>query len=167
MNCRRILRTLGGLAAVALIPISRAQTPAPPPHDWCEIIENAAEFDGKEIEVRATYRTRFETSELHCLGCKAGGRAWVDFKQAVPFPAPLRGMNSGTANVIFKGRFHTSGGPFGHLGQYKFLFEATAVQEAEKIEPSGFPPDALPAELAAKVCGAKTATTNETGAGKN
>jgi hypothetical protein len=120
-----------------------------------------------EIEVRATYRTRFETSELHCRGCNVDGRAWVDFHNASPFPAPLHGMHTGTANVIFAGRFHSSGGPFGHLGQYKFLFEVTAVKRAEKIEPSGLPPDALPPELAAKVCGGKAPSANKNAAGKN
>ena len=152
---------MGCLAAVVSAPFGWTQTAAPRTLDWCEVAENAADFDGKEIEVRATYRTRFETSELHCLGCKAAGRAWVDFHNAAPFPAPLHGMHTGTANVIFAGRFHSAGGPFGHLGQYEFRFDVTAVKKAVKIEPSGLPADALPPELAAKMCRATAASADE------
>lgn len=76
-------------------------------------------------------------------------------------------MHTGTANVVFAGRFRSSGGPFGHLGQYKFLFEVTAVKMAVKVEPSGLPSDALPPELAAKLCGGLSATNNDKVAGKN
>jgi hypothetical protein len=47
------------------------------------------------------------------------------------------------------------------LGQYKFLFDVTAVKKAEKIEPNGLPPDVLPPELAAKVCGGRSASADD------
>lgn len=167
MSRWRILGAIGRIALCAPAPFCWAQAPPQAPRDWCDVAENASDFDGKEIEVRATYRARFETSELHCLGCKVNARAWVDFHSASPFLAPLHGMHSGTANVIFAGRFRSSGGPFGHLGQYRFLFEVTAVKKAVKIEPSGLPSDALPPELAAKLCGGLPATNNDKAARKN
>jgi hypothetical protein len=161
MHCLRFLRAIGRIALCAPALCCWAQTPSQAPLDWCDVTENASDLDGKIIEVRATYRTSFETSELHCLGCRVNGSAWVDFHNASPFPAPLHGMRSGTANVIFAGKFRSSGGPFGHLGQYKFLFDVTAVKKAEKIEPNGLPPDVLPPELAAKVCGGRSASADD------
>lgn len=138
---------------VFLAPTNHAHPADPAPKRLCEVITNAKLFDGQVVDIEATYRVGLEFSELYCLDCLEDGRIWVDFKDGARLPRSFRRMESGTANVTLRGRFHKGSGQFGHIGRYEYLFVVESARRVNRIEAVGFHPEMLPPKFAMRVCG--------------
>lgn len=126
---------------------------------YCDLIKNPEDYDGKVVTLRATYRYGFEWQEIYCLKCRNLGKTWLEIwditkkskKILKKFP-----NDDGTVNAIFTGIFQSSKGPFGN-GGYRFRFKLKEISQAELITKSGADPRQLPEEIRKKICCSVTA----------
>ena len=102
--------------------------------DFCEVLNNAKQYDGKEITVRGTYLYWFETSELFCLTCRDKGKVWLEFVDLdEKSEAALRsGPGAGEINLTITGTFRT-GSTYGHLNGYRHEFVARRVWDVATV----------------------------------
>lgn len=124
---------------------------------FCDLIENAEKYKDKEVTVKATYKYGFEHAELYCLGCE--DQAWVEFDESFKNHSKSKylkkiksnGDQGRTVNVEVVGTLF-SGGGFGHLGFYPYLFVVKSLKNAEVVANVGLNPHALSNEEQKKIC---------------
>jgi len=132
----RPLLILAASVALAASGIDNPQTVA-----FCDLLNNPQAFEGKLIRVRALYLTDFEKAVLTAPACAVPRPVtWVSFEKSWESRTSWRlrhAMNgikwNVESDVVLVGTFKT-GGPFGHLDVYPFLFE---VYRVEAVKPSG------------------------------
>jgi hypothetical protein len=66
------------LLAKIVVPVLLAASTPQPTLRFCDLVRNPAEYNGKTVTVRATYRYGFEWEELYCLDCLDKGKAWLE-----------------------------------------------------------------------------------------
>jgi len=107
--------------------------------EFCELLQKAKEYKGKEVRVRALYRTNFEESSLHSPHCYAPWFVWVEF-DATQRSCGNRGARKnldkkkwGTSvDVVFIGRLEADG-HYGHMDMYPMQFVVTCVEEVKPL----------------------------------
>lgn len=124
--------------------------------DYCELLRSPAEFDGKRVTVKATYRYGFEWQELFCFPCRDIGKTWLEIDDDLISAKSRRVLkklpnDEGTVSAIFTGTFESSKGPFGD-GGYRFRFTLDEIEQAQLVSRSGF--FDFPEKVQKKICGA-------------
>jgi hypothetical protein len=127
-----------------------------PTVNYCDVLKNPTEFEGKKLMLKATYRYGVEWQEMFCLTCRDKGRTWLEIEDDAISSQSKKALrkfpeSDGTINAIFTGRFESSGGPFGD-GSYRFRFVLEDITNAELISSSGFEPASLPGNVLKKIC---------------
>ena len=125
------MRYVGGII-LSLLFAAKAGTSETPVFriDFCELLRNPAQYNGKEVTVRATHQYGFEWSTLYCLSCLDKGKAWLDFsdnideKSETALKSAPKG--AGIINLTATGMF-MSGAAYGHMGGYHYRFVARRV----------------------------------------
>jgi hypothetical protein len=166
-------RPLVALAiAFGVVPIVNAQqqhgdtdTASYTPVSYCELIRHPAEYDGKRVAVRATYRYGFEWQELFGLKCRDTGKTWLEFETetaaTVRRALSKAPQHQGTLNATFYGTFRGTKGPYGD-GGYPFRFDVKSVRAVEVVSKDGWAPERLSASEQQKLCqGDEQPTANE------
>lgn len=124
---------LGG-AALSQKPASGAVRSEQPVLDFCDVVRDPAKYDGKVVRVRGIYRYSFEVSELAGAGCLGKARrAWVSQGDAsCPNSKSIGGEEfyGRLVDIVAVGKFSSTGGHFGHLGEYPFQLQITCVESA-------------------------------------
>jgi hypothetical protein len=98
-----------------------------PTMKFCELMQDPEKYNGKTVNVRATWIYGYEWSYLHCLDCD--GRVWLDTSALdEQSEKTLKHMpkGAGIVNVDVEGVFQ-SGATFGHLNSYKYQLTAHTV----------------------------------------
>ena len=120
---------------------------------FCEMIQRPEAYDNKTVRVKAIYRFGFEWSELYSIDCwSRENRTWVDFDESFESNSDSKltkkvegnGDKGRTVAVVFVGKFHGSGGGYGHLSIYKYKFQVNRVEKADIILNDSPVPTALP-----------------------
>jgi hypothetical protein len=122
---------------------------------YCDLIRNPELYDQKVIRVKAIYRYGYEWSELYCGDCLKEGQTWVDFDESFesctkPDVAKKLGDNGfkgRTVSVVMIGKFHGSGGGYGHMNAYRFRLLVSCVEQAKIILNDSPVPTAIPKSL--------------------
>jgi len=104
---------------------------------FCDLLRNPAQYDGKEVRVRATYRYGFEWSQLYCIDCIDKGKAWLKFSDNLD-EASQRSLRklpkgAGIANLTVQGVF-SSVGTFGHSNGYRYQILASKISDVSVIQ---------------------------------
>jgi hypothetical protein len=124
---------------------------------YCDLVRDAARYDGKRVRVSASYRYGFEWQEIYCVTCRDAGKTWLEFPQDPPkgMKRALKGApkGQGTLNAIFKGVFQAKPGSFGD-GGYKFRLVLEYVSAVHVVSRSGGVPDVLTETERHRLCGA-------------
>ena len=113
MNADR--KTLGSLVLLLLVVFSpMAGAPASSKEEglkigFCELVTNAANYDGRLVETEATLDIGFEWTNLGCAGCSEKLIVHADFENTKDI------VRTGISNVRIVGVFQASGGRFGHF----------------------------------------------------
>jgi len=127
-----------------------------PTVNFCDLINNPARYDGKNVVVRASLRSSFEYSELFCLACPGRGSTWPDFVGDDEWKGPRRDLRRipsvGISNGTFSGIFESSKGPYGHMNLYQFRLVVDSVSGVSIVSRSEAPPLSLPNEIQQKMC---------------
>jgi len=117
-----------------------SKAPEPLTVKFCELLRKAEDYKGKEVRVRALYRTDFEESSLHSPYCYAPWLVWVKFDPTMrgcDNRGAMKRLNKhqwGTSvDVVFIGRLETEGS-YGHMDMYPMQF---AVSYVEEVKPLG------------------------------
>jgi hypothetical protein len=109
------------------------------PVEYCELINNPSQYNGKKIRVEANYRYGFEWSELICEDCfELQKRTWVDFDkldESCSSKKLLKKLKKDspegrTLAVVFAGTFENSKKSYGHLNEYQFKLNVSCVEKA-------------------------------------
>jgi hypothetical protein len=147
-------------AAVSLLMASKQSQPPPVMH-LCDVLKETQQYDGKQITVRATYRSGVETSQLFCLACIDRGRVWM--RELLPrdgeISSGVKKLNELvyearpgiTVNGIFTGIFRGPG-QYGYLGASTYQIEVQEVRDVELIYHGPAEPERLPEEIKKKMC---------------
>jgi hypothetical protein len=117
-----LLRT--AITAFSFLLLLTSSALSAPTVQFCELMQHPDEYNGKLVNVRATWIYGFEWSYLHCLGCD--GRVWLDTSELdEQSEKALRHTPKGAAivNVDIEGIFQ-SGGRFGHMNGYQYQLRA-------------------------------------------
>jgi hypothetical protein len=126
----------------------------------CDVLRQPEKYDGKQVTVRATYRSWFENSQLYCLACLDRGSLWLRALatdgEAVPGVRKLlklarKGQMGVTINGTFTGTFHGPG-RYGHLGISDYEIEVEEARELKLVQRTGVVPERLPEDVKKKVC---------------
>jgi len=125
--------------------------------DYCELLQNPAEFDGKRVTIKATFRYGFEWQEIFCLSCRDLAKTWLEIDDDTISASARKALkkfpkNEGTVTADFSGTFESSKGPYGD-GSYRFRFILEDIRQPEVVSKSGFDPSHLPRNVKCKVCG--------------
>jgi hypothetical protein len=113
-----------------------------PTVDYCELINHPEKYDQKTVRVRAIYRYGYEWSEIYCPDCfDRNRRTWVEsdnLTETCPKTKAIKqlrdsGYKGRTVRVVMVGKFHGSGGGYGHLNGYRFQLDVSCVEEAKTI----------------------------------
>jgi hypothetical protein len=136
--------------------VGRAQQSVPPTVSYCDLVRSPEQYDGKEVNIFATYRYGFEWQEVFCLDCRNVAKTWLEIDDDMPSDSikALRKApkDAGIINAVFTGVFRSSGGPFGD-GGYRFQFTAKRISKIEVVYKDGRVPEMLPPDARKKVCG--------------
>lgn len=116
---------------------------------YCELIQDPSAYNGKKVQIAATYRSGYEWSELYDSDCyDFERRTWVEFgdlnAESRMVLEDLRTQRSEgrTLSVTFAGIFESSTGNYGHQNGYKYLLKVTNVEQADILfEGSELPVD--------------------------
>jgi hypothetical protein len=124
------------LLAKIVVPVLLAASTPQPTLRFCDLVRNPAEYNGKTVTVRATYRYGFEWEELYCLDCLDKGKAWLEVPSDLDdasVKALRRGpKGAGIVNLTVQGIF-ISGGHFGHQNFYRYKFVAQRVADVAVV----------------------------------
>jgi hypothetical protein len=151
------------VAMAAAVPLLLASKPSQPPQvmHLCDVLKETNQYDGKQITVRATYRSGVETSQLFCLACIDRGRVWM--RELLPRDGEIspgvKKLNellheagpAITVNGIFTGIFRGPG-QHGYLGAFTYQIDLQEVRDVELIYRSPAEPERLPEEIKKKIC---------------
>ena len=123
--------------------------------NYCDLINNPQDYDGKQVVFNASYRYGFEWQEIFCLSCKGRGKIWLEFGND-PAPAVRQSFrktpkHQGIVKAVFYGTFHGIKGNYGD-GSYPYRFDLEFVKEVKVVYRDGRSPELLPAEVQKKVC---------------
>lgn len=120
-----------------------------------ELLQSPADFDGKRVTFRATYRYGFEWQELYCTQIRSKTRIWLSIPNVLSRRAKqaLRRLpkNQGTVNAVFTGTFHGRRSAYGD-GGYQYQLDLEAIEQVEVISKSGAIPEALPMGEQKRIC---------------
>jgi hypothetical protein len=116
--------------------------------EFCELLSNAKDYKGKEVRVRALYRSNFEEASLHSPQCYVPMYVWVEF-DATHRTCTKRGVQKRldqqkwgiSVDVVLIGRLEAEGS-YGHMDMYPRQFVVTCVEEVKPL--GSFRPLALP-----------------------
>jgi len=107
--------------------------------EFCELLQKAKEYKGKEVRVRALYRTNFEEASLHSPHCYLPWFVWVEFDTTLRSCGDRGAMKTldkkkwGTSvDVVFIGRMEAEGS-YGHMDMYPMQFVVTCVEEVKPL----------------------------------
>ncbi len=108
--------------------------------EFCELLQKAKDYKGKEVRVRALYRSDFEESSLHSPQCYLPTFVWAKFDptlRACDGRGALKRLGKkkwGTSvDVVFIGRLEAERS-YGHMDMYPMQFVVTCV---EAVKPLG------------------------------
>ena len=118
----------------------------------CGLLLTPDEFDGRRVRIHAVYRYGFEWSEFYCLRCDGPEHIWVAFsprhrtctKRLAQQALGGDSLTGRTVEVTVTGTFHSSGGRYGHMNAFDYLFVVDCVEEARTLLNSSPVPSALP-----------------------
>jgi hypothetical protein len=128
--------------------------------DYCELIHNPQKYDQKTVRVRAIYRYGYEWSELYCPNyIDQNRRTWVNpksldescIKAKVANQLKDSSFKGRTLRVVMVGKFHGSGGSYGHLNAYQFQFDARCIEEAKTLLKDSRLPTSMSKKLLDKI----------------
>lgn len=121
---------------------------------YCELIDHPEEYDGKQIEVKASHRYGFEWQELLCMKCRGKKKTWLEIslENEDPLKRVLRKLpkDQGIINATFYGVFHT-GGSYGD-GGYAHMLDLKFMKDLKIISRNGGVPELLPAKIQKQLC---------------
>jgi hypothetical protein len=107
--------------------------------EFCELMQKAKDYKGKEVRVRALYRSDFEESSLHSPQCYLPMFVWVKFDATLRACASRGAMKRlgkkkwGTSvDVVFIGRLEADRS-YGHMDMYPMQFVVTCVEEVKPL----------------------------------
>jgi hypothetical protein len=107
--------------------------------EFCELLQKAKEYKGKEVRVRALYRTNFEESSLHSPHCYSPWFVWVEFDTTLracdnrgAMKKPNKQKWGTSIDVVFIGRLETDGS-YGHMDMYPMQFVVTCVEDLKPL----------------------------------
>lgn len=120
-----------------------------PTVSFCDLIRDPARFDNKTVRTRAIFFRNLENEDLNDPTCGIEDTyVWVEFdpgyvsaddelkKEFDRTLCPSQPCPTGRAKVTVVGRFDgPSGGPYGHLGGYRFRFLLMRLESAEPADP--------------------------------
>jgi hypothetical protein len=133
----------------------------------CDLVHNPERYEGRSVEVSATYQVGFECTEMYCLGCTDLGRIWVKFESdSVSKKIKVKEKQSipgCTFDVIFSGRFYSAKKGYGHRGAYRYEFVVESVKKAKLIFDNTSDSSKWPIKAQKKVCGYENELGNEPG----
>jgi hypothetical protein len=155
------LLLVGAMTAAVSLLIASKQSQSPPVMHLCDVLKETQQYDGKQITVRATYRSGIETSQLYCLACIDRGRVWM--RELLPRDGAispgvkklnelLHEAGPGiTVNGIFTGIFRGPG-QYGYLGASTYQIDVQEIRDVELVYRGPAEPERLPEEIKKKVC---------------
>lgn len=115
------------------------KTTEPQTVEFCELLQKAKEYKGKEVRIRALYRTNFEEASLHSPHCYLPWFVWVEFDtplRSCDYRGAMKKLDKqqwGTSvDVVFIGRLETDGS-YGHMDMYPMQFVVTCVEEVKPL----------------------------------
>ena len=159
-NPKAVLLLVGAMTAAVSLLASNPGQPPPVMH-LCDVLKETNQYDGKQITVRATYRSGMATSQLYCLACIDPGRVWM--RELLPRDGEIapgvRKLNellheagpAVTVNGIFTGIFRGPG-QHGYLGASTYQIDVQEVRNVELIYRGPAEPERLPEEIKKKIC---------------
>src|SRR5215467_12265041 len=127
--------------AVSRLMASRQGQSTPVMH-LCDVLKETHQYDGKQITVKATFRSGIATSQLYCLACIDRGSVWM--RELLPRDGEIspgvRKLNellheAGpgiTVNGVFTGIFRGPG-QYGYLGASTYQIDLQEVRDLELI----------------------------------
>jgi hypothetical protein len=118
----------------------------------CDLVYMPKLYEGKLVEVSATYLVSEESSEMYCVGCTDLGKIWVEFENESASKKVENEDIIPTFNVIFIGRFYASEKQYGHRGRYRFKFVAESTKKAKLIATYKSGPDKYYKKVQKKEC---------------
>jgi hypothetical protein len=108
--------------------------------EFCELLQKAKDYKGKEVRVRALYRSNFEESSLHSPQCYLPMFVWVKFEPTLRVCDDSGAMKwlgkkkwGTSVDVVFIGRLEADRS-YGHMDMYPMQFVITCV---EAVKPLG------------------------------
>lgn len=132
------------LACVVPCRVMEAQQPQRV--SFCDLIKEPGKFDGRVVELEASYRYGFEWQELFCSSCRGTPRVWLNLGEepSKTLARELRRLpkHQGTINGTFKGVFRGKPSAYGD-GGYKFQLDLSALTGVEVVSKSGAVPERL------------------------
>ncbi|HWT00328.1 MAG TPA: hypothetical protein VN256_08780 [Pyrinomonadaceae bacterium] len=130
-----------------------------PTVELCELTHNPKQYDGKTVRLRAAYffgttatddpfyffyhsacegRERRIAPEFETMEKGARARA---FRLIEKHTRRNQAGTAGRVEIIVVGRFRSSKGGYGHLGQHPFGFDVTSVERVRPVDPEAVWPD--------------------------
>jgi len=120
-----------------------------PKVELCELLKNPLLYDQKVVRITAIYRHGGEElSVLYCGECLEGGRIYADFDESYYSLTKKKIskllVKEGTVRLVMSGTFYSSGGAYGHLNQYRFMFRISKIEKARILRNTTSNPGNLP-----------------------
>jgi len=155
-----MLLLVGAMAAAVSLPASKPGE-SPPVMHLCDVLKESQQYDGKQVTVRATYRSGVEISQLYCLACIERGRVWM--RELLPrngeISPGVKNLNellheagpAITVNGTFTGIFRGPG-QHGYLGASTYQIDVQEVRNVELVYRGPAEPERLPEEIKKKIC---------------
>jgi hypothetical protein len=109
---------------------------------FCDLVRNPKKYNGKQVVVRATYRSWLETSHLYCLDCLDQGKVWLEMPielEDTSAHALNKMPKAGIVNLTVQGVFF-SGGSFGHQNGYQYKIEPNKISDVVILQKGLKPP---------------------------
>jgi len=128
------MKTIIWLLIIAAFPTNASP---PEPVKFCDLLRNPAQYNGKEVTVRASHRYGFEWSYLFCLDCpNLQGHVWLEFSDDLDDASrkalKRQPKDAGVVNITVRGKFF-SGSTYGHLNGYKYEFVANSASDVAVV----------------------------------
>ena len=107
---------------------------------YCDLIDDASQFENKVIRVRGVYAVSMENSSLGDPACRTHDPfTWVVSEPYSDFDAALKAAKiwrDDRAEVVLLGKFHGKGHEgYGHLNAYRYQFSVMKVEELTRLAP--------------------------------
>lgn len=112
---------------------------------FCELIRDSARYDKSIVRTQATFFRNMENAYLSDPSCAhENAYVWAEFDPAYVYTddalkkkfeqllCPTQPCPTGRAQITVVGRFEgPSGGPYGHLNDYRFRFSFIRLEQAD------------------------------------